>query len=370
MARVRILVVAAALLILAGCVFQDAVVYGIGTGRRVTIADFNGDHAPDVAVAAVGTVSVLRNNGNGTFADQVNYTLCPTCANPSFGGIVAGDFNGDDRPDIAATDGPNHRLWVLMNKDHGKFRPPVGYEFLNFSFPDGVAAADLDGDGDVDLAVAAANPVGSVTVWRNNGRGTFDPAPDQYAVAGSGRDIAVGDFNGDTAPDLAVTSFNEDNVAVLLNNHDGTFGTATNYAVGDTPTGVAISDLDGDAALDLVTANSGSNTVSVLLGVGHGSFGVAVSYAIGQSPAVPTIANLGGSPAPDIAVANTTGPQEVSFIVNQGDGTFGGRLAASADAQPFSVASGDLNADGLTDIAVGIGTVDSQGGLISILLHR
>jgi hypothetical protein len=200
---------------------------------------------------------------------------------------------------------------------------------------------------------------------RNDGDGHFDASPGFYAVAGSGRDIAVGDFDGDSAPDLAVTSFGADNVAVLVNDGDGTFGAATDYAVGDTPTGVAIDDLDGDSVLDLVVANLGSKTVSVLLGVGDGSFGLAANYAVGQSPAAPTIADFGGSAAPDIAVANTTGPKWVSGIENQGDGTFGVRLAASAGStSPSSVASGDLNADGRTDLVVGRGA-----GAVSILLH-
>lgn len=372
MARIRLVAFVAALLILGGCFFQRAVVYGSGTGRRVTIADFNGDHAPDVAVNSelVG-VSVFLNHGDGTFADQVTYSLCDheDCPNGPVGGIVAGDFDGDGAPDLAATGFFDHTLWVLINDGDGTFSVAVGYG--GASFPDGVAAADLDGDEDVDLAVAAANPDGSVLVWSNNGDGTFDPAADQYAVAGSARDIAVGDFDGDTAPDLAVTSFLDDNVAVLLNDGDGTFGTPTDVAVGDTPTGVAVGDLDRDTALDLVVANLASNTVSVLLGVGDGSFDDAVNYPAGQSPATPTIANLGPHPAPDIAVANTTGPQYVSFIVNQGDGTFGGRLAASADAPTVhSVASGDLDADGRTDLVVGIGTSEPRGGLISILLHR
>jgi len=374
MTRIRLLVVVTALLILSGCVFRDPVVYGTGTGRRVTIADFNGDHAPDVAVASDGVgVSVFLNSGDGTYADQVDYPVCDDCANGPSGGIVAGDFDGDRAPDIAVTSFVNHTLWVLMNNGDGTFAPEVSYggpAAPNFSFPDGVAAADVDGDGDVDLAAAAANPQSSVTVWSNNGDGSFKLTPAQYAVAGSGRDITVGDFDGDTTPDLAVTSFGEDTVAVLLNNGDGTFGTATDFAVGDTPTGVAVDDLDGDTVLDLVVANLGSNTVSVLFGVGDGSFDAAVSYAVGASPATPTIANFGGNEAPDIAVANTTGPQSVSFIVNQGDGTFSGRLAASAQGQPYSAASGDLNADGRTDLAVGVGTVDSAGGLMSVLLHR
>ena len=77
--------------------------------------------------------------------------------------------------------------------------------------------------------------------------------------------MAVGDFNGDADPDLAVANVGSDNVSVLLGGGGGSFGAATNFAVGDMPRSVAVGDFNGDADPDLAVANFGSDNVSVLL---------------------------------------------------------------------------------------------------------
>src|SRR5258707_524175 len=95
--------------------------------------------------------------------------------------------------------------------------------------------------------------------------------------------LAVGDFNGDGVPDLAVTSRCSDDVSVLFGTGDGTFQAARNFAVGSQPVSVAVGDFNGDGAQDLAVANAVSNNVSVLLGNGDGSFQAPMSFGAGSS---------------------------------------------------------------------------------------
>jgi hypothetical protein len=114
------------------------------------------------------------------------------------------------RPDLAVANSSDESVSVLLNQGDGTFAPAVPYAAGDY--PTKVAAADLNGDGKVDLAVASYDE--SVSVLLNQGNGTFAPAV-RYAVGGDAISVAAAELNGDGRPDLAVTGPN--NVSVLLN---------------------------------------------------------------------------------------------------------------------------------------------------------
>ncbi len=112
---------------------------------------------------------------------------------------------------------------------------------------------------------------------------SFAPVTNFAVVADTPQSVAIADLNGDGNLDLAIASSFSDNVSVLLGTGTGSFGAATNFGAGSLPFSVAIADLNRDGNLDLAIANGfTTNTVSVLLGTGTGSFGAATNFATGR----------------------------------------------------------------------------------------
>jgi hypothetical protein len=151
---------------------------------------------------------------------------------------------------------------VLLNNGDGTFG--IARNYAVGDIPLGVAVADLDGDGHLDL-VAANYDSGTVSVLRGNGDGSFQPAR-HFAAGGGPHAVAVGDFDGDGRLDLAVAG---DGVNVLLGNGDGSFQAPLRYNSGAAPSSLAAADLNGDGWPDLVVANRSSDNVSILFNDGH-----------------------------------------------------------------------------------------------------
>ena len=188
-------------------------------------------------------------------------------------------------------------------------RPAVQYAVG--SDPDALVAADFNGDGRTDLAVVNSSD-NTVSVLLGNGDGTFQRQV-TYAVGSDPVSIAAGDWNGDGFLDLAVLNqqFNDDSfrqsngdVSILMGNGNGTFEPQVTYAVGADPVGIVAGDFTGDGRLDLAVANSGSNTVSVLLGNGDGTFKSQVTYAVGVGPTGIVAGDFAGNGDLDLAVVN------------------------------------------------------------------
>lgn len=331
----------------------------------VVAGDFNGDGRLDLAVANVGSnnVSVLLGNGNGRFQPAVEYSVGSTPLS-----IAVGDFNRDGKLDLAVGNVNSHDVSILLGNGDGTFRAKTNYPTGN-GCPSSVAVGDFNGDGKPDLAVSCGSVV---SVLLGNGDGTFRAHLDSGV---GGIFLAAGDFNRDGKLDLAVAS--ESNVNILLGNGDGTFRAAQSYPTPDDSTSVAVGDFNGDGKLDLVVTNivtnQGFGNVGVLLGKGDGTFLPAVNFGVGSNPSAVGVGDFNGDGKLDIAVANYGGygnVPNVSLLLGEGDGTFQPAVDYATDSGPYglySLALGDFNGDGRLDMAVGDGA--SGASTISVLLQ-
>jgi FG-GAP-like repeat/Bacterial Ig-like domain (group 3) len=227
-------------------------------------------------------------------------------------------------------------------------------------------AADFNGDGRLDQAVL--NAEGGISVLLGNGDGTFT-MKSSPAVGNDPYAKAVGDFNGDDIPDLAVANNSDSTVSILLGKGDGTFTAADSPATPIYPEGIAAGDFNGDGNVDLVVGGY-TNELQILFGNGDGTFthGSAIQANRILGPTAIAISDFNGDGKADLVVASLAG---ISLFLGSSDGT----LTAAAplpvvcdDACP-GVAVADFNHDGKPDLAVADrGELDNYVGAVYILL--
>jgi hypothetical protein len=232
-------------------------------------------------------------------------------------------------------------------------------DYATDTTPQDVTTTDLNGDGNLDLAVATGN--NSISVLLGNGTGSF-PTHTQYGVPGNPVAITHGDFNGDGKQDVATADQRLSNISVLLGNGDGTLQTHQEFATGAQPVAIATADLNGDGKLDIVTANLNGNNVSVLLGNGDGTFQAHKDFAVGNGPAAIAIGDFNGDGKLDLAVVNNT-DATVSILKGNGDGTFQTAIPYATAVGPNSIVLGNFTSSDILDVAVG-----TSNKLVSVLL--
>jgi len=213
--------------------------------------------------------------------------------------------------------------------------------------------ADFNGDGKMDIAVTSApsNYVSVLTVMLGNGDGTYTQKTSAFNL-GLVYAMAVGDFNGDGKPDLAVANYVGNTVTVLLGNGDGTFTDKETINTVSFPFQIAAGDFNNDGKQDLVVSGDSGSGLTVLMGKGDGTFTAQPELQTGgYYMSSIAVADFNGDGFADLAVADPTNGALVAY--GNGDGTFKTPqplMASGTDGYQLAVA--DFNGDGRTDLAV------------------
>jgi hypothetical protein len=272
-------------------------------------------------------------------------------------GIAAADFDGDGDLDLAVSDYAaldTGRVGVFLF-DGGL--PGARVDYSTDKGPRNLGAGDFDGDGDVDI-VSANSAVGTLSLLKNNGNGTF--APQVSISLPQAMDVAVTDFNKNGYDDIVVARWTY-GVSYLYGSPSG-FGAPTTIEIqgGHTET-VVVGDIDGDATREVVTTDYGdeydtSGCVRIIDG------GVVKQLETGWNPSSAAIADFDGDGRTDFAVANSEGFDGVIYR-NTGKGyteltTYYTLIHVS------NLQAADFNGDGRADLAV----ANFSSNAVSVLL--
>jgi hypothetical protein len=338
----------------------------------VVLADFDGDKILDIATTnrpnffEPGSISILRGKGDGTFGAALSF---PASIAP--GGLQAADLTGNGRMDIVTFNQPTlpiHSLSIFLNNGDGSFRRVPDLTLA--AVVESIAITDLNGDRIPDLVAAiqgiAISDPGRVTLFLGNGDGTFRPGAD-YVTTFPGSFVTVQDVTSDKIPDLVVASSNG-SVWVFPGIGDGSFRAPVSFLTGSGTTAVAAVDVTGDGILDLVTANVSGQTLSVLIGKGDGLFTTYPNFDSGIESTSLALADLNGDGIPDLVSVSSFGfASVVSVLLGRPDGSYSEPVLFTTGCGAQAVAVGDVNGDGVPDIITANSpTFDS--GTVSILL--
>jgi hypothetical protein len=344
---------------------------GVGyLAQSVAVGDLDGDGRLDVLTAIAAspsTASLLSARiqvpaAPGTFANPVQ---SPTGADPV--DLAVGDLDGDGLPDVAvanptaAADG-SHAVDVQFQipGTPGAFTAPLSLP-LGALTPRRLVLADLNADGRLDIAVAAAG-TDDVQVLFQQAPGSF-AAPVGFPVAGEPTAVAAGGITGDGGVDLVVTTASG-NLSVLLHGSiPGTFLPPASYAAGTSPAAVQIADMNGDGRPDVLVADyDGTLEVFLQAPAGDGTLLPPARHdTLDYGSCSIAIGDIDGDGRPDAVVANAGPPGfPGSVAVFFQDHAVPGQLAPPVLYRgywgPLSVALGDLNDDGLVDMVVADGS--------------
>lgn len=333
-----------------------------------------------IASTTPASIDVYLSNGDGTFTLKGN-TAVTTTSDIMVWGTLTKDA-GTGFLDFVAVDAasPNGSIWTLTGKNDGTFNTATSVAFTgalaagdpaNANSFSPVVFADFDGANGLDFA-GPVPTTNQIAVYLNNGSGYTGPT---LLATQDGHFqscyLGAGDLSGHL--DLvAANCYNNNNVTVWVNNGAGSFGTGKYYPVstlaGVVPSAVSIADIDGDGNNDVVSSNWQGADVTVLLGDGTGALSApGLGYAIGGgahinaalTPAV--VSDFNGDGHADVILQDS----EFSFVYLQSFGTTPPSFRSAVDysvpvldlSNSVGIANGDFNGDGIPDFVVGNGNV-------------
>ena len=366
----------------------------------VVAADLNADGRPDLATAnhdtnGTGGNSVLLNTTTPGAATPAFTGPTSFAAGNGPSSLAGADFNADGRPDVASanlnTNGAGGNTILLNTTTAGAATPAFSgpTPFSAGSGPVAIVASDFNGDDRPDLATANVfiNGLGGVTVILNETSAgasapSFSGSTSFAAPAPNG--LTAADLNGDGRPDLAAAT-SLGGVSVLLNTTTAgaatpAFGEPTAFGASQGPVAITAADLNADGKPDLVTTNNAADEtrrITVLLnttpaGAAAPSFSGPTAFGADLSPFGVTVADINGDGKPDV-ISSARAGNSVTTLVNTtpaGASTpsFEGPTASPVPGGPYGLTAADFNADGRPDPATA-NFASGASGVTTVLLN-
>lgn len=339
------------------------VVFDTGAGNLIS-GDFNGDNLPDLVVSGQLGISTALGNGDGTFQPNHDVSL-GDAASTTIGQVAAGDFNQDGRLDLVAGISTG-QIAIFLGLGDGLFDEPTLIDAGRAA--DGVVATDLDGDGNLDIAMADSHS-NQVVFLFGDGQGGF-PSRVLKGVSAHPELLLTADFNGDGQNDLVVASTKLiQGASILINRGERNFdlaplNPAQNLLGHQFVSALYSADADREGRLDLMLAiEETPGLIAVLHGDGDGRFEPPVELPVGASPEDIATGDFNEDQVPDLITADLEGdekdfatvllgapgggfaPAQFVHVVPRQPGAFGDSAAAK-------IVVGDFNADHHFDLAI------------------
>ncbi len=352
--------------------------------NSVAVADVNGDGVPDLLVATTvdqgggnnpGLVAVYLGNSASPGSYQQGATYPTTGTDPSGVALLNLSSTSGAGTDLVVSNFGSGTATVFLHDPANAGKYLAGTTLTTGGQPNQVISADINGDGVPDLVFADLSTSGNAVVALQDAShpGQF-LAPLNLSTGGMTPSVAAADLNGDGLVDIVAVDFdangNNGQATVFFQNPatPGTFQQPVTFPAGAQPQAVRIADVNGDGLGDLIVANRGPGSdgtgapgVSVLLqdATHPGSFLAPVTYSTPWGAIDVAVGDVNGDGKPDLVVA-TLGPAPtgaISVLLQNAatPGTFGTANSYAGFGQPLSVAIADLNGDGHPDIAVADG---------------
>ncbi|MCP3936630.1 MAG: tandem-95 repeat protein, partial [Actinomycetia bacterium] len=332
---------------------DSSTVFGLVVEITAVPADFDGWVGPADNCPSVFNIDQMDTDGDGIGdACDTSPVLISTgtfidsgqgMGNNKTFGVAAADFDGDGHVDMAfANRTQPNKVW--LNDGSGTFIDS-GAALANNATTD-LATGDLDGDGDFDLVFS--NEASGNGVWLNDGSGVFTPTG-QVLSSASSFDVALGDYDGDGDIDVAFANYHGEANTVWFNDGTGTF-VDSGQALGSSKShSIATHDLDGDGDLDLLFGNDGEQNV-IWANDGTGVFTFqSSSTATNRSHSV-QIVDVDMDGILDMAIAEDNGQD--TFWLGTGGGGFTGSAQTIGLGHSRGISVGDIDGDGDPDVVL------------------
>lgn len=327
--------------------------YAAGRGANDgVVIDVNNDGALDLLALnrTSGTLSLFWGDNSGRWSAPVSLG-----SREGTNSLKSDDLNKDGRPDFIVTGGSTGATSIWLSNSAGGYTTQVyGFTFSSYDYRSAVVG-DFTGDGTPDLATISNSGFGAtaglLSVFPGTGPGTFNRDRGRDFDVGSNPDsLAAGDFNRDGLADVAFANLGSNDLSILFNDGRGGFGPELRLTTGLEPRSLQTADFNGDNRLDLIVANRNGATLTMFLAEESRRFRT-VPIGIDANPRQVIVADLNRDGKPDLVIPNNNKPC-VTTLLNIGGGNFDSPIAVELGRQPFDTVVADFSGDGKLDLAI------------------